>query len=90
MPFITLHMQQIGVLFKIRSDVYRPLTLHTIVQTHVSLEQELRQHHNSMLNDLLLKESSVPQIISSGSNIYVVWQDDTPENLDILFKKGVD
>jgi hypothetical protein len=26
-------------------------------------------------------ESSVPQIISSGSNIYVVWQDDTPENL---------
>jgi hypothetical protein len=26
-------------------------------------------------------DSSVPQIISSGSNIYVVWQDDTPENL---------
>ena len=35
-------------------------------------------------------ESSVPQIISSGGNIYVVWQDDTPGNFDILFKKGVD
>jgi hypothetical protein len=35
-------------------------------------------------------DSSVPQIISSGSNIYVVWQDDTPGNFDIFFKKGVD
>jgi hypothetical protein len=35
-------------------------------------------------------DSSVPQIISSGDNIYVVWQDDTPGNFDILFKKGVD
>jgi len=35
-------------------------------------------------------DSSVPQIISSGGNIYVVWQDDTPGNFDILFKKGVD
>jgi hypothetical protein len=35
-------------------------------------------------------ESSAPQIISSGGNIYVVWQDDTPGNFDILFKKGVD
>ncbi len=35
-------------------------------------------------------ESSVPQIISSGGNIYVVWQDNTPGNFDIFFKKGVD
>jgi hypothetical protein len=35
-------------------------------------------------------DSSVPQIISSGGNIYVVWQDNTPGNFDILFKKGVD
>jgi hypothetical protein len=38
-------MQQIGVLLEIRSDVYRngrPPTLHTIVQTHASLEQEHR------------------------------------------------
>jgi hypothetical protein len=35
-------------------------------------------------------DSSVPQIISSGGNIYVVWQDDTPGNFDIFFKKGVD
>jgi hypothetical protein len=35
-------------------------------------------------------DSSVPQIISSGGNIYVVWQDETPGNFDILLKKGVD
>jgi predicted neuraminidase len=35
-------------------------------------------------------ESSVPQIISSGGNIYVVWQDKTPGNFDIFFRKGVD
>ena len=35
-------------------------------------------------------ESIEPQIISSGGNIYVVWQDDTPGNFDIFFKKGVD
>jgi len=35
-------------------------------------------------------ESENPQIISSGGNIYVVWQDDTPGNFDIFFKKGVD
>jgi hypothetical protein len=38
-------------------------------------------------------DSSVPQIISGGpggGNIYVVWQDDTPGNFDIFFKKGVD
>jgi len=35
-------------------------------------------------------ESSDPQIISSGGKVYVVWQDDTPGNFDILFKKGVD
>ncbi len=32
-------------------------------------------------------DSSVPQIISSGGNIYVVWQDDTPGNLHI-FQEG--
>jgi hypothetical protein len=38
-------------------------------------------------------DSSDPQIISGGTgggNIYVVWQDNTPGNFDILFKKGVD
>ena len=35
-------------------------------------------------------DSSNPQIISSGGKIYVVWQDDTPGNFDIFFKKGVD
>jgi hypothetical protein len=38
-------IQQIGVLLEIRSDVYRngrPPTLHTIVQTHASLEEEHR------------------------------------------------
>jgi hypothetical protein len=30
------------------------------------------------------------QIISSGGKVYVVWQDNTPGNFDILFKKGVD
>jgi hypothetical protein len=34
--------------------------------------------------------SLFPQIISSGGNIYVVWQDHTPGNSDIFFKKGVD
>jgi hypothetical protein len=35
-------------------------------------------------------ESLLPQIISSGGKVYVVWQDDTPGNSDIFFKKGVD
>ena len=35
-------------------------------------------------------DSSAPQIISSGGKVYVVWQDDTPGNFDIFFKKGVD
>jgi len=35
-------------------------------------------------------ESIEPQIISSGNNVYVVWQDDTPGNFEIFFKKGVD
>jgi len=35
-------------------------------------------------------ESEDPQIISSGGKVYVVWEDDTPGNFDIFFKKGVD
>jgi len=35
-------------------------------------------------------DSREPQIISSGGNTYVVWQDNTPGNFDIFFKKGVD
>jgi hypothetical protein len=35
-------------------------------------------------------ESIEPQIISSGNNVYVVWQDDSPGNFEIFFKKGVD
>jgi hypothetical protein len=42
------------------------------------------------MESIITAGSSVLQIISSGSNIYVVWQDDTPENLGIFFKKGVD
>src|SRR5207237_251256 len=35
-------------------------------------------------------ESSIPQIISSGGNVYVVWQDKTQGDFDIFFRKGVD
>ena len=35
-------------------------------------------------------DSEDPQIISSGGNVYVVWEDDTLGNFDIFFKKGVD
>jgi hypothetical protein len=31
-----------------------------------------------------------PMIISAEDNVYTVWQDDTPGNFDIFFKKGVD
>jgi hypothetical protein len=34
--------------------------------------------------------SALPMIISSGGNAYVIWQDNTPGNYDIFFKKGVD
>src|SRR4030043_1036144 len=34
--------------------------------------------------------SVVPAIAVDGSNIYVVWADDTPGNLEIYFKKSVD
>ena len=32
-------------------------------------------------------DSESPQIVSSGDKVYVVWQDVTPRNFDILFKK---
>jgi Tol biopolymer transport system component len=33
--------------------------------------------------------SLFPSIATDGSNIYVVWEDDTPGNWEIYFKKGV-
>ena len=32
--------------------------------------------------------SELPQIAVQGSNVYVVWQDNTPGNYDILFKRS--
>ena len=32
--------------------------------------------------------SQNPMIISSGDNMYVVWQDNTPGNFEISFVKG--
>ena len=34
--------------------------------------------------------SGGPQIAASGKNVYVVWSDDTPGNVVILFKKSTD
>ena len=36
-----------------------------------------------------LGDSKYPAIAVDGSNIYVVWTDRTPGNLEIYFKKGV-
>jgi len=33
-------------------------------------------------------DSSNPQIAASGNNVYVVWQDNTPGNADVFFKRG--
>ena len=35
-------------------------------------------------------DSFIPMVISSGSNVYVVWLDNTPGNWETFFKKGVD
>ena len=35
-------------------------------------------------------DSFNPQMDLHGSNVYIVWQDKTPGNFDILFRKGVD
>ena len=34
--------------------------------------------------------SFFPQISSSGNNVYVVWEDDTPGNFDIFFAVSTD
>ena len=34
--------------------------------------------------------SSFPQVAASGNNVYVTWDDNTPGNLDILFKRSTD
>ena len=33
-------------------------------------------------------KSEDPQIAMSGNNVYVVWQDNTPGNFDIFFRRG--
>ena len=32
--------------------------------------------------------SQLPQIAAQGNNVYVVWQDNTPGNYDILLKRS--
>jgi hypothetical protein len=34
--------------------------------------------------------SLVPQIVASGRNVYVVWEDFTPGNIDIFFRRSTD
>jgi glutaredoxin len=34
--------------------------------------------------------SQIPQISSNGDNVYVVWQDDTPDNPDIFSSRSID
>jgi hypothetical protein len=34
--------------------------------------------------------SEMPQIAASGNNVYVVWQDSTPGNAEILFRRSTD
>jgi hypothetical protein len=36
------------------------------------------------------EDSLAPQIAASGNNVYVVWQDDTPGNAEILFRRSTD
>jgi hypothetical protein len=35
-------------------------------------------------------DSFAPRISSEGNNVYVVWQDDTPGNVDIIFARSTD
>jgi hypothetical protein len=35
-------------------------------------------------------DSTFPQVAVSGSSVFVVWQDDTPGNNDILFRRSID